>query len=134
MSSGILDNAAVAQALQELPGWQRTGDGITRTFVHDDFRSAMTFVDRVADAAEAANHHPDIDIRWNKVTLTLTTHSADRFISNDTILGHRIQRLVRDHHHPPGMAGRDINRGGQASAAGAARPGDSAPIRPRRRP
>jgi 4a-hydroxytetrahydrobiopterin dehydratase len=59
----------------------------------------------VADAAEAASHHPDIDIRWNKMTLTLTTHSADRFISNDTTLAHRIQRLVGDHHHPPGMAG-----------------------------
>jgi hypothetical protein len=49
---------------------------------------------------------------WNKLTLTLT-HSADRFISNDTTLAHRIQRLVGDHHHPPGM-------GGQASAAGPA--------------
>jgi len=58
----------------------------------------------VSDAAEAASQHPDIDIRWNKVTLTLTTHSADRFISNDTTLAHRIQRLVGDHHHPPGMA------------------------------
>jgi hypothetical protein len=56
----------------------------------------------VADAAEAASHHPDIDIRWNKVTRTLTTHSADRFISNDTTLAHRIQRLVGDHHHPAG--------------------------------
>jgi hypothetical protein len=55
----------------------------------------------VADAAEAASHHPDIDIRWNKVTRTLTTHSADR-ISNDTTLAHRIQRLVGDHHHPAG--------------------------------
>ena len=60
----------------------------------------------MADAAEAAGHHPDIDIRWNnKVTLTLTTYSADRFISNDTTLAHRIQQLVGDHHHPPGMAG-----------------------------
>jgi 4a-hydroxytetrahydrobiopterin dehydratase len=60
----------------------------------------------VADAAEAAGHHPDIDIGWNnKVTLTLTTHSADRFTSNHTTLGHRIQQLVGDHHHPPGMAG-----------------------------
>jgi 4a-hydroxytetrahydrobiopterin dehydratase len=59
----------------------------------------------VADAAEAPSHHPEIDIRWNKVTLTLTTPSADGFISNDTTLAHRIQRLVGDHHHPPGMAG-----------------------------
>jgi 4a-hydroxytetrahydrobiopterin dehydratase len=46
-----------------LPGWQRTGDVIAKTLVHDDFGSAIRFVNRVADAAEAANHHPDIDIR-----------------------------------------------------------------------
>jgi 4a-hydroxytetrahydrobiopterin dehydratase len=59
----------------------------------------------VADAAEAARNHPDIEIRWNKVTLARASHSADRFISNDTTLAHRIQRLVGDRHHPPGMAG-----------------------------
>ena len=101
----ILDHAAVEQALQELPGWERTGDVIAKTFVHDDFRSAIRFVNRVPDAAEAANHHPDIGICWNKVTLALTTHSADGLTSNDTTLAHRIQRLVDDHHHPPGMAG-----------------------------
>jgi 4a-hydroxytetrahydrobiopterin dehydratase len=63
MSSGILDDAASTQVLQELPGWQRTGDVIAKTLVHDDFGSAIRFVNRVADAAEAANHHPDIDIR-----------------------------------------------------------------------
>jgi 4a-hydroxytetrahydrobiopterin dehydratase len=62
MSSGILDDAAFTQVLQELPGWQRTGDVVAKTFVHDDFRSAIRFVNRVADAAEAANHHPDIEI------------------------------------------------------------------------
>jgi 4a-hydroxytetrahydrobiopterin dehydratase len=59
----------------------------------------------VADAAGAANHHLDIDIRWNKVTLALTSHDADGLPSNDTTLAHRIQRLVGDHHHPQGMAG-----------------------------
>jgi 4a-hydroxytetrahydrobiopterin dehydratase len=53
----------------------------------------------------SANHHPDIDIRWNKVTLALTSHDADGLPSNDTTLAHRIQRLVGDHHHPQGMAG-----------------------------
>ncbi len=101
----ILDHAAVEQALQELPGWERTGDVIAKTFVHDDFRSAMTFVNRVADAAEATGHHPDIDIRYNKVTLALTSHSAGGLTSNDTALAHRIQRLVGDHHHPTGLAG-----------------------------
>jgi hypothetical protein len=53
-------SASKLQSLQELPGWQRTGDVIAKTFVHDDFRSAIRFVNRVADAAEAANYHPDI--------------------------------------------------------------------------
>jgi len=92
-------------ALQELPGWERNGDVICKTFVHDDFHSAMAFVDRVAEAAEAAGHHPDIDIRWNKVTLALTSHDAGGLTSADTALAHRIQRLVGDHHHPPGLAG-----------------------------
>jgi hypothetical protein len=84
----------------------------------------------VADAAEAKSHHPDIDIPWNKVTLTLTTHSADRFISNDTTLAHRIQRWSATITTRQAWLDRDIDRGGQASAAGAARPGDSAPARP----
>ena len=85
----------------------------------------------MADAAEAASHHPDIDIRRNhKVTLTLTTHSADRFISNDATLAHRIQRLVATITTRQAWPGRDIHRGGQPSAAGAARPGARAPARP----
>jgi 4a-hydroxytetrahydrobiopterin dehydratase len=88
-----------------LPGWQRTGDVIAKTFAHNDFRSAIRFANQVADAAEAANHHPAIEIRYNKVTPVLTTHSADRLTSNHTTLAHRIQRLVGDHHHPPGTAG-----------------------------
>jgi 4a-hydroxytetrahydrobiopterin dehydratase len=89
-----------------LPGWQRTGDTSSpRPLSTTTSGSAIRFVNRVADAAEAANHHPDIEIRWSKVTLALTTHSADQLTSNDTTLVHRIQRLVGDHHHPPGMAG-----------------------------
>jgi 4a-hydroxytetrahydrobiopterin dehydratase len=57
------------------PGWSRAGDAITRTYEHADFNEAMGFVTRVALAAEKADHHPDIDIRWNKVNLTLSTHS-----------------------------------------------------------
>ena len=67
----LLDDAAIEAALDDLPGWDRNGDQIVKTYTFHDFRSAMTFVDRVAEAAEAAEHHPDIDIRWNKVTLVL---------------------------------------------------------------
>jgi 4a-hydroxytetrahydrobiopterin dehydratase len=58
------------------PGWSLEGEAITRTVSFGDFGEAMGFVTRVGLAAQAADHHPDIDIRWNRVTLRLSTHSA----------------------------------------------------------
>jgi 4a-hydroxytetrahydrobiopterin dehydratase len=101
----LLDEAAIETALDKLPEWEREGDRIVKTYTLDDFRSAMTFVDRVAEAAEAAGHHPDIDIRWNKVTLSLTTHSAGGLTERDPSLARRIERLFGDHRHPTGPAG-----------------------------
>jgi len=69
-----LDDTAVEEGLQRLPGWERRSNQILKTFVRKDFANAITFVNEVADAAEAAGHHPDIDIRWNKVTLALSSH------------------------------------------------------------
>src|SRR5215207_7071741 len=63
-----LDDTAVAEGLQRLPGWERRGNQILKTFVRKDFANAITFVNEVAEAAEAAGHQPDIDIRWNKAT------------------------------------------------------------------
>jgi hypothetical protein len=78
----------------------------------------------VADAAEAASHHPDIDIRWNnKVTLRSPPTAPIGFISNDTTLAHRIQQLVAINTTRQAWPGRDIHPGRAASAAGAARPG-----------
>jgi 4a-hydroxytetrahydrobiopterin dehydratase len=71
-----LSDAAVAERLARLPGWERQGDEIRRTFAFADFVEALAFVNRVAELAEAMNHHPDIDIRYSKVTLALTTHDA----------------------------------------------------------
>lgn len=65
------------------PGWDRDGDQITRTYEFSDFVESMGFVTRVAMEAEKANHHPDIDIRWNKVTLTLSTHSENGITAKD---------------------------------------------------
>jgi 4a-hydroxytetrahydrobiopterin dehydratase len=101
----VLDDTAVQSALRELPGWMREGDEIVETYEFDNFRSAMAFVDRVAEAAEAANHHPDIDIRYNKVTLRLTSHDSGGLTEKDTSLARRIDRLTGEHGHPPGMAG-----------------------------
>jgi 4a-hydroxytetrahydrobiopterin dehydratase len=63
--------------------WERSGESISRTFTFADFNEAMGFVTRVAIASEVADHHPDIDIRWNKVTIVLSTHSESALTSKD---------------------------------------------------
>lgn len=81
-----LGDAEVQGWLEAHPGWTLEGGMIRRTFAFADFRAAMAFVNRVADAAETANHHPDIDIRYAKVTLGLVTHDAGGLTWRDTKL------------------------------------------------
>jgi 4a-hydroxytetrahydrobiopterin dehydratase len=88
-----LDDTAVEEGLQHLPGWERRGDEIVKTFMREDFAHAMVFVNEVAGAAEAAGHHPDIDIRWNKVTLALSSHAEGGLTERDFQLAARIQGL-----------------------------------------
>jgi 4a-hydroxytetrahydrobiopterin dehydratase len=88
-----LDDLAVEEGLQRLPGWERRGNEIIKTFVREDFAQAMVFVNEVAAAAEAAGHHPDIDIRWNKVTLALSSHAEGGLTERDFQLAARIQEL-----------------------------------------
>jgi 4a-hydroxytetrahydrobiopterin dehydratase len=85
-----LEDTAVEEGLQHLPGWERRGDEIVKTFVRADFAHAMVFVNKVA---EAAGHHPDIDIRWNKVTLALSSHAEGELTDRDFQLAARIQEL-----------------------------------------
>ncbi len=75
------------------PEWTIEGESISRTFVLDDFQAAVAFVIRVAFLAEAADHHPDIDIRWNKVALVLSTHDEGALTEKDTSLAEAIDRL-----------------------------------------
>jgi 4a-hydroxytetrahydrobiopterin dehydratase len=79
----LVSNEEVAAFVEAHPGWERDGESITRTYEHSDFNGSMGFVTRVALAAEKADHHPDIDIRWNKVTLTLSTHSEGGITTKD---------------------------------------------------
>jgi len=88
-----LDDTAVAEGLQRLPGWERRGNQIVKTFVREDFAHAMVFVNEVAAAAEAAGHHPDIDIRWNTVTLALSSHDEGGLTDRDFQLAARVQEL-----------------------------------------
>jgi 4a-hydroxytetrahydrobiopterin dehydratase len=88
-----LDDTAVEEGLQRLPGWERRGNEILKTFAREDFAHAIRFVNEVADAAEAAGHHPDIDIRWNTVTLALSSHAEGGLTDRDFQLAARIQEL-----------------------------------------
>lgn len=73
--------------------WTREGDELVRTVTKKDFAEAMTFVNAVAERAEAANHHPDIAISWNKVTLRLTSHSAGGLTQADLDLAGQIDAI-----------------------------------------
>jgi 4a-hydroxytetrahydrobiopterin dehydratase len=69
--------------LGSLPGWRIESGELTRTFAFKDFVAALEFVNRVGQAAETAGHHPDIDIRYNKVRLSLVTHDSGGLTEND---------------------------------------------------
>jgi 4a-hydroxytetrahydrobiopterin dehydratase len=84
----------IKAALATTPEWKKRTRAIARTFTFPDFAAAMRFVNAVARAAEKAEHHPDIDIRWNKVTLALTTHDAGGLTEKDFELARRIDRLA----------------------------------------
>lgn len=79
--------------LRSLTGWRVSGNQLTRTFQFELFLAGIRFVDAVAVLAEAANHHPDIDIRYNKVTLHLTTHDAGGLTEKDFALAAEINAL-----------------------------------------
>jgi 4a-hydroxytetrahydrobiopterin dehydratase len=89
-----MDEAKIILALSALPQWKRDGQIIARTFEFDDFVVAMKFVNAVADLAEQAQHHPDIDVRWNKVTLALTTHDAGGLTQKDFALAKQCDALA----------------------------------------
>ena len=90
-----LTDDEVASALAGLDGWAREADAIRRTVVCADFRAAIALVNAVADAAEAANHHPDIEVRrYRRVTFTLSTHAADAITARDIELAAEIDRLA----------------------------------------
>jgi 4a-hydroxytetrahydrobiopterin dehydratase len=89
-----LAQAEAAARLSSLPGWQIQGGELTRTFAHADFRAALAFVNKVGDLAEEAGHHPDIDIRYNKVRLGLVTHDAGGLTGKDFDLAGSVNKLV----------------------------------------
>jgi 4a-hydroxytetrahydrobiopterin dehydratase len=84
----------IAERLAALPGWQRAGDEIVKTFELPSFPEAIAFVTRVAERAEAADHHPDLDIRYRKVRVALSTHDAGGITDKDFDLAAEIEAAV----------------------------------------
>ena len=89
----LVSEDRISGELKKLRGWVLTGNEISKTFELKDFARAMGFVSSVSLLAEKANHHPDIDIRWNRVTLTLSTHSAGGLTEKDFVLATAIDEL-----------------------------------------
>jgi 4a-hydroxytetrahydrobiopterin dehydratase len=91
----LLSDNEVQDRLGQLEtGWQREGDTIARRFTFDDFQGSIDFVNRITPPAEEMNHHPDLEISWNKVTVILSTHSQGGLTKNDFELAHRIEDLA----------------------------------------
>jgi 4a-hydroxytetrahydrobiopterin dehydratase len=89
----VLNQEQIKRELEQLAGWNLSGKAIERRYEFPDFAAAMVFVNRVADLAEAANHHPDIDIRYHKVVLALISHDSGGVTSRDIKMAHKINGL-----------------------------------------
>ena len=90
----VLTDNEVKQSLGKLTGWQQSGKAIQRAFEFRDFKAAMQFVNKVADAAEQAQHHPDIDIRYNKVTMALVSHESGGVTERDMGMAEKINQIA----------------------------------------
>lgn len=93
MSKTLTDDE-IQTALASLPGWTKSGIAIERNYQFKDFVEAMKFVNKIADAAEAAGHHPDIHISYNKVTLQLTSHDSGGVTQRDVKMAGKINEVA----------------------------------------
>jgi 4a-hydroxytetrahydrobiopterin dehydratase len=89
-----LPESEIKLRLSSLPEWQIQAGELTRIFIHQDFRAALAFVNKVGELAEKAGHHPDIDIRYNKVRLSLVTHDAGGLTAKDFDLAASVDKLA----------------------------------------
>lgn len=92
----LLPGEDLDQALRALPDWNREGDWLVRTVRCPSFRAAIALVNRVADAAEAADHHPDIEIVWRRVTFRLTSKASGGLTARDTDMAGTIDGLAAE--------------------------------------
>jgi len=89
----VLSEQELNKALTELPSWTKSGSTIKRQFEFPDFKKAIAFVNQVAESAERANHHPDITINYNKVTMSLTSHDSGGVTPRDIRMAGEISRI-----------------------------------------
>jgi 4a-hydroxytetrahydrobiopterin dehydratase len=88
-----LSDAEIDERLSGLDGWERSGDTIVKRFENGDFKGSVDFVNRLTPEAEEMNHHPDLEISWSTVTVSITTHSQGGLTENDFELARRIEAL-----------------------------------------
>lgn len=93
MPATALSDIEIQRELGSLAGWSRRGNALTRTFVFPTFMAGIEWVRRVADLAESMDHHPDLDIRYTKIAVTLSTHSAGGITARDFALARAMGEL-----------------------------------------
>jgi 4a-hydroxytetrahydrobiopterin dehydratase len=89
----LLSTSEIEARLAELPGWERTGEAIAKTFDRGDFVGSVRFIESIVNPAEAMNHHPDLEISWSKVTVTISTHSEGGLTDADFELAAKVDAL-----------------------------------------
>lgn len=90
----LLGDEEIEQRLDELGDWEREGDEIQKVFEFEDFGAAISFVNAVAELADRYDHHPDIDIRWNRVKLAMSTHSEGGLTARDFDVAGEIEQSI----------------------------------------
>lgn len=90
----VLGDRQIDDALQTLPGWEHEGKKLVKTFTHNSFLEAIAFVNRVAVVAEQYNHHPDFDINFKRVMLSLWTHKKDAITQADVTVAEAIEKIA----------------------------------------
>ena len=90
----LLSDQEIEGRLQSAEGWQREGDAITKTFERGDFVGSVKFVDALVEPAEGMNHHPDLEVSWDKVKVSISTHSEGGLTANDFGLAAKLDALA----------------------------------------
>jgi 4a-hydroxytetrahydrobiopterin dehydratase len=92
-SQGLLPDSEIEQRLGKIDGWSREGDTITKTYENGDFVGSVKFVDSLVEPAEGMNHHPDLELSWDKVKVKITNHAQGGLTESDFELAAKIDAL-----------------------------------------